>query len=130
MKTLVAISLSLIVFSQSVGIGISDVLMVNDLLEHAKYHAQEYDDDFSSFFEKHYGALKSEHQKSNNHHPHEKLPFQHNNCNHLLTEVVVIAYDFVIEKSVISAEVKPDVYYQNPYSFLERVSIFQPPRAA
>lgn len=132
MKMLVSISLSLIVFFQSVGVNISDVLMVNDLVEHAKYHAEEYGDDFTAFFEKHYGSLKAEHQASNSHKdsPHEKLPFQHNNCNHLLPEVVVIAYDFMIEKAVITAEIKPDFYYQNPYSFLERASIFQPPRVA
>lgn len=132
MKTFVAISLSIIVFSQSVGIGISDVFKLSDLVEHVKYHAKEYGDDYSTFFEKHYGFLKTEHQQSKSHNdsPHEKLPFQHNNCNHLLPEVVVVAYDFMIEKAGVATETKPDFYYQNPYSFLERVSIFQPPRTA
>lgn len=132
MKTLIAILLAQIVFFQSVGINISDVLKVSDLVEHVKYHAEEYGDDFATFFEKHYGFLKSEHQESKPHNnsSHEKLPFQHNNCNHLLPEVVVFFYDFMIEKTVIATEAKPDFYYQNPYYFLERVSIFQPPRIA
>ena len=59
MKTLFAISLSLLVFFQSVGIGISDVFMLTDLVEHAKFHSEEYGDDFFAFFDKHYGALKT-----------------------------------------------------------------------
>lgn len=132
MKILVAISLSFLVFFQSVGIGISDVFMLTDLVEHAKFHSEEYGDDFFIFFEKHYGALKIEHQETQQgeNHDHEKLPFQHNNCNHLLTEVIVIGYEFPLQKTVISYPTKHHFYYQDFYSFLEGASIFQPPKTA
>lgn len=132
MKTIVAISLSFLVFFQSVGFGMADIFTLNDLVEHAKYHSEEYGDDFLTFFQKHYGELKAEHQKSNNEEKsqHEKLPFQHNNCIHLLAEVVVIDYEFPLEKSVVSYMVNPHFYYQDLYSFLERASIFQPPKIA
>lgn len=110
----------------------SDIFMMTDLVEHAKYHSEEYGDNFFTFFEKHYGDLKTEHQKSNKEErsQHEKLPFQHNSCNHLLAEVVVIDYVFPLEKTVVSYTADPHFYYQNLYSFLERVSIFQPPQIA
>lgn len=130
MKTIVAISLSFLVFFQSVGIGVSDIFMLKDLVEHAKFHSDEHGDDFVTFFEKHYGDLKAEHQENHKEEKsqHERLPFQHNSCNHLLVEVIVIGYEFPLEKSVVSYPAIPHFYYQNLYSFLERASIFQPPK--
>jgi len=132
MKSLVAISLSLLVFFQSVGFGMADILTLNKLVEHAQYHSNEYGDSFFAFFEKHYGNLKAEHQKKNQEEKsqHEKLPFQHNNCNHLLAEVVLTSYQSPLQKSVVTNTASPHFYYQDLYSFLERVSIFQPPKIA
>lgn len=132
MKILIAISLSFLVFFQSVGIGISDVFMLTDLVEHAKFHSDEYGDDFLTFFEKHYGALKAEHDKSHQeeNNDHDKLPFQHNNCNHLLTEVIVIGYEFPLKKTEILYSQEHHFYYSDFYSFLNRSNIFQPPRMA
>lgn len=132
MKTLVTISLSFLVFFQSVGMGMTDIFMLTDLVEHAKFHSEKYGDDFFTFIEKHYGSLKSEHEESQQgeRHAHDKLPFQHNNCKHLLTEVVVINYKFTFEKSETYYPTKQHFFYKNLYTFLERVSIFQPPRMA
>lgn len=132
MKIIVAISLSFLVFFQSVGFGVADIFMLTDLVEHVKHHSEEYGDDFLTFFQKHYGELKAEHQKSHKEEKsqHEKLPFQHNNCNHLLAEVIVSSYEFQLEKSIVSYTATPHFYYQDLYSFLERVSIFQPPQLA
>lgn len=132
MKTLIAISLSLTVFFQGVGIDMSDVFMLSDLVEHAKLHSEEYGDDVFTFFEKHYGTLKKEHQKSHQGEksPHEKLPFQHNNFGHLLPGAVAIDYAFHLNKSPVSFVASPHSYYLDLYSFLESTSIFQPPRTA
>lgn len=132
MKTIVAISLSFLVFFQSVGFSISDIFLLNDLVKHAEYHSEEYGDDFFTFFEKHYGDLKAEHENSHQGEksPHEKLPFQHNSCNHLVAEVIFVGYEFALEKSVVSYASTPHFYYQDLYSFLERASIFQPPKIA
>lgn len=132
MKILVAISLSFLVFFQSVGLSISDVFMFSELVEHSQYHSQEFGDDFFTFFQKHYGDLKAEHQKNHKEEKsqHEKLPFQHNHCNHLMAEVIVISYEFPLDKTVVSYTVNPHFFYQDLYSFQERVSIFQPPKIA
>jgi len=132
LKTIVAISLSFLVFIQSAGLSISDIFLLNDLIEHAEYHSEEYGDDFFTFFEKHYGDLKAEHENSQKGEKssHEKLPFQHNNCNHLVAEVIVVGYEFMLEKTVISYNANPHFYYQDLYSFLERTSVFQPPKIA
>lgn len=132
MKTIVAISLSFLVFFQSVGIGLSDILTITDLVEHAKYHSEEFGDDLFTLFEKHYGDLKAEHQKNHQEEKsqHDKLPFQHNNCNHLVAEVVLPNYELPLEKKVVSYTANPHFFYQDLYTYLERVSIFQPPKIA
>lgn len=132
MKRLLALSISLIVFVQGVGIDVSDLFMLKDLVEHAKFHSQEHGDDFLAFFEKHYGALKSAHQEEHQEEKpqHEKLPFQHNNCNHNLSEVVVARYDFPIKNVLVSYASEHQFHYKNLYHFLESAPIFQPPKIA
>ena len=132
MKTFVAISLSFLVFFQSVGMDMSDIFMLSDLVEHAKLHSEEHGDDFFTFLDKHYGASKEAHQETahNENHEHEKLPFQHTNCQHLLTEVAITNYEFSIKKSEGYYPTKHHFYYQDLYTFLERASIFQPPKIA
>ncbi|HLS12870.1 MAG TPA: hypothetical protein VK050_11970 [Flavobacteriaceae bacterium] len=132
MKALVAISLSFLVFFQSVGMDVSDIFMLTDLVEHAKFHSEVHGDDFFTFLDKHYGTLKAEHEKTaqDESQKHEKLPFQHKNCQHLLTEVAVINNTFSFKKSEVYYPTKHHFYYKDLYSFLEKVSIFQPPRTA
>ncbi len=100
MKTLIAISLSLLVFFQSAGLGMADILMLDKLVEHAQYHSENYGDDFFTFFEKHYGSLKAEHQLNHNEEKqeHEELPFQHISCHHTMTDVVLVLYKIQILK--------------------------------
>lgn len=132
MRILLAISLSLTVFFQSVGIEISDILMLSELVKHAKFHSDEYGDDLYTFFEKHYGELKAEHDATTQDEKsqHDKLPFQHHNCNHTLSEVLIIKYGYSLKRSVISVTHKHLFYYKNLYLFLEGTVIFQPPKLA
>lgn len=110
----------------------ADIFTLKDLVEHVQYHSEEFGDDLFVFFQKHYGELKAEHQQNHQEEKsqHEKLPFQNNYGNHLLTEVVIFGYEFPLEKSVVYYTANPHFYYQDLYSFLERVSIFQPPKIA
>ncbi|MEM0517254.1 hypothetical protein [Aequorivita flava] len=132
MKTIIAISLSFLVLFQSVGIGVNDILLLGHFMEHAEYHSENYGDDFLTFFEKHYGSLKSEHEKNHKEEKqeHEELPFQHASCHHLSTDVVVFPYEISILRGEIPLNHSHTFYYLNLYSSLERVSIFQPPKSA
>ena len=132
MKTILAISLSFLVFFQSAGLGVADILMLDKLVEHAQYHSENYGDDFFTFFEKHYGVLKSQHQKNDKeeNHAHDKLPFQHTSCNHLVTEVILAAFEIPVLKPAISTKGTSNFHYQNLYSSLEKSAIFQPPQFA
>ncbi|MBK5214320.1 MAG: hypothetical protein JJE55_11745 [Flavobacteriaceae bacterium] len=132
MKTLIAISLSFLVFFQSAGLGVTDIFLFGRFVEHAEYHSENYGDDFFTFYEKHYGSLKAEHQKNYNEEKqeHEELPFQHISCHHVLTDVVLVPYEIPILRGEIFIQHSHTFYYQNLYSSLEKVSIFQPPKFA
>ncbi|SRX72937.1 hypothetical protein [Aequorivita antarctica] len=130
MKIIIAISLSFLVFFQSVGLGMTDIFLFGRFVEHAEYHSENYGDDFFTFFEKHYGSLKTEHQKNHKEEDqeHEELPFQHISCHHVLTDVVLVPFEIPILKAEINTQKSHTFRYQNLYSSLEKFSIFQPPK--
>lgn len=132
MKSIFAITFSFLVFFQSAGLGINDLFLLGRLAQHAEYHSENYGDDFLTFFEKHYGSLKTDHQKNHKEEEqeHEELPFQHISCHHLITDVVLVPFDLPILKGEINSQQSHTFYYQNLYSSLEKVSIFQPPQFA
>ena len=132
MKSLFAISFSLLIVFQSVGFGMQDIFMLGRLVQHAEYHSENYGDDYLTFFEKHYGTLKAEHQKNHNEEEqeHQELPFQHTSCNHLVAELILVTFEIPFLKPVISSQTASNFHYQNLYSSLEKSSIFQPPKFA
>ena len=132
MKSVVAIALSFLVFIQSAGLGMNDLLLLGRLVDHAQYHSENYGDDFFTFFEKHYGVLKADHQKNHKEEQqeHEELPFQHLSCHHLLTDVVIMPFDFDLKRVEVAIQKQHRFFYQNLYSSLEKTSLFQPPKFA
>lgn len=78
MIRLTSILLSSLMLLQSLHLGISDLIQFDELLEHARYHQQEFGDSFLTFLSKHYGDQKEEHQQKHQEEKpdHEQLPFQ------------------------------------------------------
>jgi hypothetical protein len=105
---------------------------MDELIEHARFHAEEHGDDFFVFLSKHYGELKSEHSKKHQEEQkeHEELPFQHQIHTAALSA-------FVIGESILST-VNPDFKVQNKSNFFYQDSSssyiqegpFQPPQQA
>lgn len=131
-KIIITISLSFLVFFQSVGIGMADIFLLGRFVQHAEYHSENYGDDFFTFFEKHYGSLKTDHQKNHKEEKqeHEQLPFQHVSCHHVLNDVVLETFEIPILKAEINTLPLHTFHYQNLYASLEKVAIFQPPKSA
>lgn len=130
MRTLISISLSLVVLFQSAGLCVSDFFMLKDLIEHVEFHSQEYGDDFLTFFDKHYGSLKTEHKDQDSPEQHESLPFKHTTNHQVLIEGLVENHDFYITKTDFVYKKKFNLFYENQYSYLKSCSIFQPPKIA
>lgn len=132
MKTLFAISFSFLIAFQSFGFGVKDILMLDKLVQHAQHHSEKHGDDFITFMQKHYGSLKMEHDENHKEdsHDHEKLPFQHISCHHVLTDIVLVTFEIQILKVDLNIAKAHEFHYQNLYSSLEKVSVFQPPKFA
>ncbi|PKA98509.1 hypothetical protein B0O79_2195 [Flavobacteriaceae bacterium MAR_2009_75] len=132
MTKLLSISISLLILIQSFGIHVDDILVFDDLIEHAEFHSKEYGDDFFVFISKHYGALKAEHSTKHQEEKeeHEQLPFQHQ-CHTASISVFVLnqfnTYPLEIEMVV---DRDSNYFYQVSYHSLAQDGLFQPPRQA
>ncbi|WP_299363434.1 hypothetical protein [Winogradskyella sp.] len=132
MSRLISILLSGFILIQSFQITLEDIMQIDELIEHAKFHKQEYGDNFFVFLSKHYGELKAEHSKNHQEEQtdHEQLPFQFQGQS-----TIVFAFlssncntDFTEFKINISAE--SNFHYLNLYASLHEEDLLQPPRQA
>ena len=124
-----------LILAQSFNIHVMDLLKLDYLLEHAQFHQSNYDDDIFSFLAKHYGDQAVDHQikdpqKEGHDHEHEKLPFNHNYCEDALPNLVFNLNLYQLIEPVEHRHAGPNFYYQDSYSYLENVEIFQPPKLA
>lgn len=132
---LTAFVFSLLIMVQSMGIGYNDLLQLDELLDHAAYHQQQYGDSFFTFLSKHYGDQKEAHHQDHQdeEEQHSELPFQHQQFQQQVNSVFLVALS--------SSKVLPSSSYDTNgadriffYSFAEydshRQDVFQPPRPA
>lgn len=78
MTRLTSILLSSLMLLQSFNFAVSDLIQLDELLEHATYHRQQFGDSFLTFLSKHYGDQQERHQQDHREEQpdHEQLPFQ------------------------------------------------------
>lgn len=130
MFKLFSITLSLIILIQSFGLCFDDLVQIDEFIEHAQFHSEQYGDNVIVFISKHYGELKADHDKEHQEEKedHEKLPFQHQ------SHISLIA---VATLNTIKKEFKtPNFYEFNTHNFHYQASssslhlegLFQPPR--
>ena len=132
MSNLFSIALSTIILLQSIGVTIHDIAQIDDFIEHANYHNEQYGDNVLVFISKHYGDLKATHERE--HHEekqeHEQLPFHHQ--SHVCSISAFILSNSIEEIAVIqfSDYKSHNFIYQEPSSSLIKETPFQPPRFA
>ncbi|MFK5973799.1 MAG: hypothetical protein QM485_11025 [Flavobacteriaceae bacterium] len=129
---LFSILISLLLLFQSVNMSISDLAQIDELIEHAQFHNEQYGDSFFVFVSKHYGELKAEHSKKHQEEKcdHEDLPFNHNSCTHItsVTTYVLNKFKAEIKSLFFSKTIEANFYYQGHTSSLHAIGFFQPPR--
>lgn len=131
MTKIVSIVISFLVLIQSFQFAISELMEIDELMEHAEFHANEYGDSFLVFLSKHYGELKAEHDKTNlqDKKEHEELPFQHGSHAPLLSVFVMADTVFYSTTSLTLQVYKQSNYhYQDSLSTLKKEALFQPPK--
>ena len=132
MSKLFAISLSALLLIQSFNIGTDDLLQLDELIEHAQFHKQEYGDNFFVFLSKHYGELKAEHSKNHQEEQrdHEQLPFQ---CQgHTATVIAFLSQNLQSYSNDIEIldTTESNFHYLNLYHSLLDKELLQPPNQA
>lgn len=98
-------------------------------MEHASFHKEFYGDSFYEFVTEHYGEAFKTHSKA--HKEHENLPFKsdHQNCHHFTSVFIphTVSFNLHVVSCVNSSKT---FFYSEWYSFIDKPSIFQPPRQA
>jgi len=130
MTRVVSIVLSILVLFQSFNIHLDDIVELDELIEHAKFHAEEYGDDFFVFISKHYGELKAEHnqQHQEEKEDHEQLPFQHQ--GHTALSPFVLSKNTYSEMVTAVLFKSANFFYQASYHSLSPEGPLHPPRFA
>ncbi|NER09729.1 hypothetical protein SAMN06265375_101755 [Muriicola jejuensis] len=132
MKLLSTLSAILILF-QSLNISLGELSRLDEFLEHASFHKEQYGDNLFVFISKHYGELKAEHEKNHQEEQgdHEKLPFQQQCCTHHAANAYVLFSSAQDKQKVDTEPEKGEAFYylQTDYSGF-RSGIFQPPKKA
>ncbi len=132
MLKVTSIAVSLLILIQSFNVHFSDIVELDELIEHAQFHADEYGDNFFVFLSKHYGELKADHSKKHQEEKeeHEQLPFQHQSQS---TALFVFVLNQAPENALeieFSFDRDTNFYYQASYHSLAQEGLLQPPRQA
>lgn len=123
-----SILLSSLILVQSLNISIEDISKLNVLLEHAKYHQENYGDSFLEFLSEHYGSGITE-GDNNNHKEHKDLPFKHdNNTCYNLNWTINLSGAFVVKNTTALESSTPNFFYKESTSMFEKQTVFQPPK--
>ena len=127
---LFSIVVSSLIMLQSFGVHYSDVVQLDELIEHAQFHSEQYGDNMFVFLSKHYGELKAEHQRDHQEEKkdHEKLPFNHSVSHTCVADVIINSYNSDLNDIEILDFKSPNFYYHTPSSSLHSEGILQPPR--
>ncbi len=132
MVKIASILVAFLLLFQSLNIHFDDIAELDELIEHAQFHANEHGDNFFVFISKHYGELKKDHEQQHQEEKeeHERLPFQHQSPT-FFSPVFVLCQnglntDFVEEINYPAA----NYHYFMTYHSLYQDRPFQPPRQA
>ncbi|WP_396633957.1 hypothetical protein [Maribacter sp. R86514] len=131
MNKLFSILLSSLIMLQSFGVHFDDIVQLDELIEHAQFHNEQYGDNIIVFLSKHYGELKADHQRDHQEEKkdHEKLPFNHSGASHIsVADVFINSYKSELNVLEFSDYSDANFYYQAPSSSLHSQGILQPPR--
>jgi len=132
MNRLITILTAMLILLQSINIHFTDLVELGQLVEHYKFHSEEYGDNFTVFLSKHYGELKASHSQKHQEEQkdHEKLPFKHQSQCFQQLVFVMDSNPFMGSRSEIPVAQKGNFHYQMSDSQVWGDGLFQPPKQA
>lgn len=122
--------MSFVILLQSIGLHSDDLVQIDEFIEHAKFHSEQYGDNVIVFISKHYGELKAAHEKEHEEEKedHEQLPFQHQSQLGSIIAYTTNPLDAQLETPLIKEYKSSNFYYQEPSSSSHTKGLLQPPR--
>lgn len=115
---------------QSFGFSFGAIAQIDEFIEHAQFHSEQYGDNVFVFISKHYGELKVQHNKDHQEEKedHEQLPFQHQTHISSITAFVLNSTKDEFKTLEFSEFRTHNFFYQETSSSLHLEGLFQPPR--
>lgn len=115
---------------QSLGLHVDDISQIDEFVEHAQFHNEQYGDNLLVFIAKHYGELKADHDKDHQDEKgeHEELPFQHQSHIASITDFVINTFKLDLKRPETADFKKHNFFYQAPSSSLHSEGLLQPPK--
>lgn len=112
------------------GLHSDDLVQIDEFIEHAMFHSEQYGDNVLVFISKHYGELKASHDQEHQEErqDHEQLPFQHHCHLSSIVAYTVNALDSPLENPMVMEFHDSNFYYQAPSSSSHTKGLLQPPR--
>ena len=122
--------MSAVILFQSIGLGWNDIAQIDEFIEHAQFHNEQYGDSLFVFISKHYGELKAEHNQEHEEEEreHKKLPFQQQVPTASLIALLLNSNDKEITKAELFEIKERNFYYLMPSTSLHSEELFQPPQ--
>ena len=122
----------MLIFLQGINLHFNDLVELDALVEHYRFHVESHGDDFLSFFSKHYGTQKDSHNRAHQEEQkqHDQLPFQHQ-CQSY--QPLVLLFDQIphlLARSEAPREADRMFHYLDTYSPIPGDGPFQPPKNA
>lgn len=129
---LLSIFLSVFILTQGIWMNTNELEKVEVLLEHAKYHKDQYGDSFSAFLSKHYGNLKQKHdqEQQEERHDHEQLPFQQTLQLAAQPVFLLDSYSANFSLPIFAESENENYFYKQLHGSLIIKEILQPPKIA
>ncbi len=130
LKISLSILLSFSILLQGLNFQLADMMELQILVKHLKEHQSSYGDDIFTFFDKHYGTQRQEHDQEDHKgsSEHERLPFKHKVCQLNVGILINPVNNSERNTEPVPTASAQNFYYLDNYSFLDQSDIFQPPR--
>ena len=130
LKSSMSILLSISILLQGLNVHVSDMFELQVLINHLEQHQSSFGDDLFTFFDKHYGDLRQEHDQEEHKgsSEHENLPFKHKVCQFNMGVLINTVNSPERNTEPVPSTIVKNFHYLNNYSFLDQSDIFQPPQ--
>lgn len=126
-----SIIISFLLLIQSFELDAYGIIELEEFIEHAQFHNKQYGDNIFVFISKHYGDLKTAHEKEHQEEKatHDKLPFHNYHVSHLLF-IINASSTKIINFNLLSfIDLRKDSFsYKISFSSLHKLRVFHPPQ--